>query len=239
MDSFRSAEGLVDPSLGDPFQLSDSKDEHPGSFVGHEATALSNDDTFFRKLDEARSSRHARGISETTVTASSTSRSSDPATDRNISPPSTPTLLEDSEDAGTPPWSDELKTPPDSIRLRRLSGFPRRRSFSSLPDRPPNLLSPGMKKPQQRRLTAAIVERTCSLLLGPPAHLVALMLRIAAQIAGGVFRGGSVYAHGELDKIPGTWESSGDEDDMEDDYGIPLTNLRNQARDAPPQAEVD
>ncbi|KAF2455250.1 hypothetical protein BDY21DRAFT_350263 [Lineolata rhizophorae] len=54
------------------------------------------------------------------------------------------------------------------------------------------------------------------------------MLRIAASIASGAFRWGAEDDAREGERIPCSWESSGDEEDAvddEDDFGIPLRNL--------------
>ncbi|GJC87373.1 hypothetical protein ColLi_10211 [Colletotrichum liriopes] len=40
-----------------------------------------------------------------------------------------------------------------------------------------------------RRIPMAIVSKTCEVLLGPPSHLIALMLQVAAKIAAGQWRG--------------------------------------------------
>ena len=94
-------------------------------------------------------------------------------------------------------------------------------------------------------LTTAILQRTCSLLLGPPVQLVALMLRIAAKIAKGAFRGSS-YGFGEGgQKIPCSWDfsdSSDDNDEEEDDYGVPLSrpaSSNQRAKDAAGSWEID
>jgi hypothetical protein len=79
---------------------------------------------------------------------------------------------------------------------------------------------PAVGKP----ISAALIRKTYSLLIGPPAHLIALMLRIAARIV-------NRLPGNTRDKIPGSWDSSDageneDEwdDDDEDDFGIPLGN---------------
>lgn len=99
---------------------------------------------------------------------------------------------------------------------------------------------------QQQALTSELVRRACAVVLGPPAHLVAFMLRIAARIASGTWgNGGGEFWGGErgLENVPGTFdlrkvgmsdlgrsrrcleeeeeeEEEGDED--EDDFGVPL-----------------
>ena len=75
-------------------------------------------------------------------------------------------------------------------------------------------------------LTSAILHKTCSLLLGPPIQLVALMLNIAARIANGTLRGPSFTEGNNLQDIPCTWQFDADDSARdaweEDDYGISL-----------------
>lgn len=78
-------------------------------------------------------------------------------------------------------------------------------------------------------MTTAILQKTCSLLLGPPIQLVALMLRIAAKIARGASRGNSFGFGDGGQKIPCSWDFSDTSDEAdegweEDDYGVSLRN---------------
>lgn len=159
---------------------------------------------------------------ELTVPAGLPSRA--PSSDgRPSTGPSTPTLMSDSEDSFEPPLPD-VPTPPDTIRLRKLPAS-HRRAFSPMPPAA-NLFTPARKETGQR-MTAQLVQKTCSILLGPPANLVALMIRIAAKIAAGTFGLDSYYLGRGRRRVPGYWESSEDEDDWsEDDYGICLDNLK-------------
>lgn len=79
---------------------------------------------------------------------------------------------------------------------------------------------------QQRNLASALVQKACTVFLGPPAYLVAMMLRIAARYANGKFRG--VYsldsdAEGEHG-IPGTFHVRADShtSEEEDDFGVSM-----------------
>lgn len=180
-------------------------------------------------------SRHTRDISDATITVdtqianSLESPSIMPEDARSPSPPPTPTLVSDSDDTSDPPWSDAL-TPPDNFRLRRLPPDSScRRALSPLPH-PANLFTPPAET-SKRQLSTALIQKTYALLLGPPAHLVALMIRIAVAIANGT---SNVYPYdvGEKErKIPCTWESSGDEEDEwdEDDCGVPLGNVESNS----------
>lgn len=193
--------------------------------------------------------RHRRQTSEITVTAHSRDASEENLpvlptghghVGRSLSAPSTPPLMSDSDDSFEPPLLD-VPTPPDTIRLRKLTGASQRRAFSPMP-RPSNLFSPPLQAPR-KQLTAALVQKTCALLLGPPAHLVALMLRIAAKVANGAFGFNTYRIPRDGERIPCSWESSGDEDEWsEDDYGIPLGSLEASAlrgRNLGPAWEVD
>lgn len=76
-------------------------------------------------------------------------------------------------------------------------------------------------------MTTAILQKMCSLLLGPPIQLVALMMRIATKIARGASRGTSFGFGDGGQKIPCSWDFSdasdeADENWEEDDYGVSL-----------------
>ncbi|KAF2787367.1 hypothetical protein K505DRAFT_288097 [Melanomma pulvis-pyrius CBS 109.77] len=170
-------------------------------------------------------SRHRR-ISEATLRAPSSDRIEEPSPTIGIQPssaPSTPPLMSDSEE-DSPPFLD-VPTPPEYVRMKRLTGASQRRAFSPMPH-PHNLFLPTTPQGPRKQFTTALIRKTYELVLGPPGHLVALMLRIAAKIKNGAF-GFTTYRvrqHGA--DIPGSWESSDDEDEWsEDDFGIPLKNL--------------
>jgi hypothetical protein len=118
-------------------------------------------------------------------------------------------------------------SPPTTLRLRhtKLPADP----FDDEPvadDDPPrklSILSPTIPA-GFNPLGTALIQRTYSLLVGPPAHLIALMLQIAARIVHRLPQGTSM-------RIPGAWEGGegffdgdgdDDEEDDEDDFGFPL-----------------
>ncbi|KAI0394472.1 inheritance of peroxisomes protein 1-domain-containing protein [Xylariaceae sp. FL0594] len=75
-----------------------------------------------------------------------------------------------------------------------------------------NFFSPPARQASQgrlaavRRLPAAIVHKTVEILLSPPGHLVNLMLKVAARIAAGEWRG-LVFGRGEGgEEIPVQWD---------------------------------
>ncbi|KAI9822291.1 MAG: hypothetical protein M1827_000009 [Pycnora praestabilis] len=185
-------------------------------------------------IDVPRRRQHKRDVSELTITANSprnweTMTSPDSSEDDHTSPvPVTPTLVSDTENRNDEDWS-EVVTPPQSTELRyRRSTTSRRRALSPLPS-PANLFSPSSCR-SGHHLTTAIIQKTCSVLLGPPAQLIALMLNIASKIVNGAKRG-VAFGYGERgEKIPCQWDFS-DADDVnderwgEDDYGIPLGRI--------------
>jgi hypothetical protein len=199
-------------------------------------------DTFAKQREEQRGrSIHRRQISEITVRCSSTEHTdtSVPVTPtapyysttvptidvRPSSAPSTPPLISDSDDDSLDRTSLDIPTPPDAIRMKRLTGASQKRAFSPMPPAQ-NLFNPTKQHPR-REFTNALVRKTCEIVLGPPAHLVSIMLRIATSISNG-FSFSTYRVRAE--KIPCSWESD-DEADWaeEDDFGIPLTNIREPA----------
>lgn len=91
---------------------------------------------------------------------------------------------------------------------------------------------------QQQYLATALVKKACAVFLGPPAHLVVLMLRIAARFAKGVVPKSFLYEspRGERRRVPGSYilesdddygglssdDESLDEEELEDDFGVPI-----------------
>ncbi len=67
-----------------------------------------------------------------------------------------------------------------------------------------------------RRLPMAVIQKTCEILLSPPSHLINLMLKVAARISAGEWRGFVFGMSDSGEKIPVRWDWS-DEDD--DGYG--------------------
>jgi hypothetical protein len=198
-------------------------------------------DAFAKQQDDQRGrSAHRRQISEITVRASS-SEGTDPSAPvtptapyysklptsnlRPSSAPCTPPLISDSDDDSIGRTSLDIHTPPDALRMKRLTGASQKRAFSPMPPAQ-NLFCPPKHNPG-RDFTNALVRKTCEIVLGPPAHLVTIMLRIATSISNG-FSFSTYRVRAE--KIPCSWESD-DEADWadEDDFGIPLSNIREPA----------
>jgi hypothetical protein len=98
-------------------------------------------------------------------------------------------------------------------------------------------------------IAAVLVNKACAVFLGPPAHLVTMMLRIAARFSSGAFGSNSMFfvesPIGSPRRVPGSfyledeedhgWKSE-EEDWDEDDFGVPLkspvrlSGLRERAR---------
>ncbi|MCJ1376060.1 hypothetical protein MMC20_007298 [Loxospora ochrophaea] len=186
---------------------------------------------------------HQRDLSEITVTGNESSSLWDLSTPTQPKPqpqlsqpstspvsPETPALTNStSSSQSDDTWSSALSLPsPPSLH---------RRTHSPLPSSA-NLYTP--RTDMGHHLTTAILQKTCSFLMGPPAQLVALMLNIAAKIARGALRGSSFGYGSSGQKIPCSWDYSdaeeegegADDDDEwdEDDYGISLRPIPSKER---------
>lgn len=205
-------------------------------------------------IDICRTRNHNHDVSEITVTSDRSElwdMSSSRTSERTENPtsaglPRTPTLISDAALQDENHWPEAINpSPPADLRFRTNKS--RRRAQSPLPSST-NLYSP--YSPRQHmsghHLTTAILQRTCSLLMGPPVQLVALMLRIAAKIAKSTFRGSS-FGFGEPgQKIPCSWDFSSDESDEmweEDDFGVSLSKAvpskNGKAKDLGGSWEID
>lgn len=178
---------------------------------------------------------HKRDVSETTITASSLelwdmSDAKSCGESGYHSPPDlpgTPPLVSDAASQDEDYWP-EPTTPSPHTKLRHHVMRRRRRNQSPLPPSS-NLYSPYSPRSHMsgHHMTTAILQKMCSLLLGPPIQLVALMMRIAAKIARGASRGTSFGFGDGGQKIPCSWDFSdasdgADENWEEDDYGVSL-----------------
>ncbi|ORY67240.1 inheritance of peroxisomes protein 1-domain-containing protein [Pseudomassariella vexata] len=111
-----------------------------------------------------------------------------------------------------------------------------RRALSPLPSAA-NLFSPqGRRRPATRvetvrKLPSAIIHKTVEILLSPPGHLVNLMLKVAAKIAAGEWRG-LVFGFGEGgEQIPVHWDYSDGEFSSwgdDDDYNFSMGRFARQ-----------
>lgn len=180
---------------------------------------------------------HKRDASEVTVTASSpelwdmsdAKSVNESAYSSLPDSPDTPPLVSDAASHDDDHWP-EPTTPSPHTQLRRHGMRRRRRNQSPHPPSS-NIYSPYSPRSHMsgHHMTTAILQKTCSLLLGPPIQLVALMLRIAAKIARGASRGNSFGFGDGGQKIPCSWDFSDTSDEAdegweEDDYGVSLRN---------------
>lgn len=209
-------------------------------------------------IDVSRTRGHSRDISEMTVTnstpeikdTSSVKSGKDSAHHSPLDLPATPTLTSDAASQDEDHWSEAITpSPPTEFRSRTVRS--KRRSQSPLPSSV-NLYAPYSPRSHMsgHHLTTAILQRTCSLLLGPPAQLVALMMRIAAKIAKGTFRGSSFGFSDSGQRIPCSWDFSSDGSDENDetweeidDYGFSLSRTASvkdaKAREVGESWEID
>ncbi|CBY02048.1 hypothetical protein IAQ61_006638 [Plenodomus lingam] len=232
-------------STGSFYSVGDASDRNPPTPFWDAEAELLNPwmESMSKPQDELRGrSTHRRQVSEITVRAQSAFGSipSAPVTPtaahhtsakstngaHPCSAPSTPPLVSDSDDDSVELPALDAPTPPNAIRMKRLTGASQRRAFSPMPQAQ-NLFRPPQRN-VGKNFTSTLVRKTCELMLGPPSHLVSIMLRIAASISNGF--GFSTYRVRPAEKIPCSWESDDDADwQEEDDFGIPLGTVGNPA----------
>jgi hypothetical protein len=114
---------------------------------------------------------------------------------------------------------------------------PTRQSSFSTASSTRSSLSRHSNGPQQSQqaVATALVRKACAAFLGPPAHLVVLMLKIAARFARGVFPQSLIFNNpiGSVRRVPGSFDLDdsdclNSEDEMElegddlDDFGVPI-----------------
>ncbi|KAF2227838.1 inheritance of peroxisomes protein 1-domain-containing protein [Elsinoe ampelina] len=196
----------------------DSNAESPQT-VSAETTA-EPEDTLFSKLQQAQKEAlldHHAPLSAVSQATDGGIMSEDDAVESRIwGGISTPSLSSDSEDHS---WG-EVITPPETLRIRKTRKMNAAESLSRASSASRLRRS---SRESQNALTNGIVRKTCSLVLGPPAHLVSIMLKIAAKITNGAF---SLTIKSPLDSphtVPGSWYVGDEEDDWDlDDYGFPV-----------------
>ncbi|KAI2634547.1 inheritance of peroxisomes protein 1-domain-containing protein [Xylaria nigripes] len=149
----------------------------------------------------------------------------------------------------------------NALKVSRLSTFEhkvpiRRRSHASnlsisrrdLSPLPPaaNLFTPPPGQTSRSRLAvvsrlpAVFVNKTVEILMSPPGHLVSLMLKVAAKIAAGEWRG-LVFGFGEAgEQIPVQWDyySDGDFSDLSDSDGYSIPEDISSLRDSVPHTDM-
>ena len=217
VDSFHSFHSPISPLAPSPPFSTSPQDDH----VGIEMPFIHN---------------HKRDVSEITVTASSPAlwdmsdaKSGDESAYHSQHDlPGTPPLISDAASQDDDHWPEPM-TPSPHTKLRRHGIRRRKRNQSPLPPSS-NLYSPYSPRSHMsgHHMTTAILQKTCSLLLGPPIQLVALMMRIAAKIARSASQGASFRFGDGGQRIPCSWDFSDASDEaednwVEDDYGVSLS----------------
>jgi hypothetical protein len=114
-----------------------------------------------------------------------------------------------------------------SLRRRALSPLPAAATIFSPPIRASRALIYNNRLEIMRKIPMAIISKTCSMVLGPPLHLLTLMLKVAAKISAGQSRG-QEYGYGmDGEQIPVQWDySDGDISDWDEDAAPTPTSPR-------------
>jgi hypothetical protein len=137
--------------------------------------------------------------------------------------PATPTLISDVSSNSDGLSIGTTGSPPTTIRLRHAR-FPADpfddEAAADDARRKLSILSPTIPAGGFNPLGAALIQKTYSLLMGPPAHLIALMLQIAARIVHRLPQGATMHIPGAWEGGDGFFDDEGEED--EDDFGFPL-----------------
>ncbi|KAK3313936.1 inheritance of peroxisomes protein 1-domain-containing protein [Apodospora peruviana] len=131
-----------------------------------------------------------------------------------------------SSSASSSSLSSSVPTRRSEIRNRATTSSSispsRRRALSPLPSAA-NLFTPRQPSGSSadanrdtlaavRRLPLAIIHTTCEILMSPPSHLLHLMLKVAARITAGEWRGFVFGTDERGERIPVQWDWSDDED---------------------------
>lgn len=175
--------------------------------------------------------QHARGISELTITPKDQINTNE---ERFVTSnrPSTPKLLKDEGSDGDWP---EVSTPGPAETVRRRFRSSRKRTLSPLPP-PSTLFTPSPKSPGNH-LTAAILQKTCSVVLGPPIQFLAMLLHLAARMAGNEPHGLAFGYNEAGEKISYLSNVEGADGEIwgEDDFGVPLNASPSRTREHSPE----
>ncbi|KAI0097446.1 inheritance of peroxisomes protein 1-domain-containing protein [Nemania sp. FL0031] len=159
---------------------------------------------------------------------------------------------EESNNTESEPRASRLSAFENKLQTRPRShtGTLRRRALSPLPPAA-NLFSPPRRQTSQsrlaaiRRLPSVIIQKTIEILLSPPSYLLQLILKVAAMIVAGEWRG-LVFGFSDAgEQIPVEWDYYSDAEfsDLSDsddytltahgsNYGdnVPRTNVRRRTR---------
>jgi hypothetical protein len=139
--------------------------------------------------------------------------------------PATPTLISDVSSNSDGLSVGTTGSPPTTIRLRHtkvpVDPFDDEAAADDAP-RKLSILSPTLPAGGFNPLGTALIQKTYSLLMGPPAHLIALMLQIAARIVHRLPQGAAMRIPGAWEGGEGFFDDDDDDDEDEDDFGFPL-----------------
>ncbi|KAL2107241.1 hypothetical protein VUR80DRAFT_5529 [Thermomyces stellatus] len=208
-DSFHSARSPVtppEPAGADPPGLDGSPQTFP----------YPHDDIFLP--DHA---SHHRDISDLTVTpdtrctwdamsmsSGASQFSAMTAPDQSLAPVEECRKSNASEDGAC---SSAVSRP--AIRHRSTASISTNRALSPLPPaatlfnpKPRAVRRPSTRMEVLKRAPMTIVSKTCEILLGPPAYLVRIMLRVAARIVAGEWRGAVMGFGDDGERIPVQWD---------------------------------
>ncbi|KAK2741700.1 hypothetical protein FQN55_008199 [Onygenales sp. PD_40] len=215
VDSFHSFQSSISPLPPSPPYSDPPSSPEPQSFVTAE------------QLHIPAQRIHNREASEATVTHQpTTTPGATPARQQNHSPPLSlhSLTIPCDEDRVVATGMDAADPDPD-VRQRLRS---RRRELSPLP--PPSTLYVPSPRSPVNNMTALLLQKTCSLVIGTPIQVLAVLLHIAARIANGERSKQSAY--------DGNMSDSGDTIWSEDDFGIPLSSSSSSRRaDSSPDSD--
>ncbi|ROT37882.1 hypothetical protein SODALDRAFT_296218 [Sodiomyces alkalinus F11] len=197
----------------------------------HDNIPISKGMSNYRDISDLTATPDAKGIWDMASRGSDESSQESAATAPDVAPEDTGDHRDRRDHHGPKcPASEDEAVSTATVAVRRphlrhratASSISVSRALSPLPPAA-NLFSPTSSSHRRKRQTRggrldlvrqlpmAIVAKTCEILLSPPSHLINLMLRVAARIAAGEWRG-MVFGYGDGgEEIPVHWDYSDDE----------------------------
>ncbi|SPO05512.1 uncharacterized protein DNG_08199 [Cephalotrichum gorgonifer] len=218
-DSFHSVQAWQSPTTTPITSAPGSPDQDtsPQTFpYPHDNIFMSSQASHHRDISDLTVTPHTRCTWDAMSTSSGVSQlSAITAPDQSLAPTEV-TLKSNASEDGTCHTSAVAARP--LIRHRSTASISSNRALSPLPPAA-TLFSPkpravvpraagGTRMELLKRVPMAIVSKTCEMLLGPPAYLVQLMLKVASRITAGEWQG-LAFGFGEGgEKIPVQWDYS-------------------------------
>ncbi|XDG04904.1 hypothetical protein ABKA04_004519 [Annulohypoxylon sp. FPYF3050] len=211
------------PPSSRPVTPSRSQFPHPHeNIVVPRPPSQGKDKVFMRTPDTDRTFvPSSAGLTDHTDEISSPLSRCPPESSNNLTNP----IVDESSDSSHTSALEDIQTQEVQLRPRpRINSLSfSRPALSPLPSAV-NFFSPPQRHASRsrmdvvRRLPGAIIQKTVEMILAPPTHLVNLMLKVAAKIASGEWRG-LVFGFGEGgERIPVQWDySDGEFSDWSDD----------------------